>query len=194
MKITPRKKTVKRAPKTRAPKKPPKTPDLPPETTNKPEETPPMLPLKTRQKIFVKEYLIDLNATRAAIAAGYSERSAKEIGRENITKPHIAAAIKLEMDARAKKLGITAESVVEEVHLVAFAKAEGPVRWENKLKALELLARHLGILHDKTELTGADGGPMAFTDLERATKLQRIIAMAKKRRDEPGSAKDSGNK
>lgn len=63
-----------------------------------------------------------------------------------------------------------------------------------KVKSLELLARHLGILHDKTEVTGAEGGPISFTDLERATKLQRLIAMAKKRQNEPGSAKDSGNK
>ena len=78
------------------------------------------------------------------------------------------------------------DSVVEEI------KTEFTLH--DKVKSTELLARHLGILHDKTEITGAEGGPISFTDLERATKLQRLIAMAKKRQNEPGSAKDSGNK
>ena len=46
-----------------------------------------------KQQRFVEEFLIDLNATQAAIRAGYSENAAKEQGYENLTKPHIAEAI-----------------------------------------------------------------------------------------------------
>ena len=46
-----------------------------------------------KQKRFVEEYLIDLNATQAAIRAGYSPDTAKSIGSENLTKPDIRAAV-----------------------------------------------------------------------------------------------------
>lgn len=49
--------------------------------------------LTNKQRIFVAEYVVDFNATRAAIAAGYSENSARAIGHENLTKPDIAAEI-----------------------------------------------------------------------------------------------------
>ena len=57
--------------------------------------------LTAKQRMFVKEYLIDLNATQAAIRAGYSENAAKEIGYENLTKPHITEAIQQEFAARS---------------------------------------------------------------------------------------------
>lgn len=50
-------------------------------------------PLTARQRRFVDEYLVDFNATRAAIRAGYAERSARSIGSENLTKPNIKAEI-----------------------------------------------------------------------------------------------------
>ncbi len=49
--------------------------------------------LSARQEAFVAEYVKDRNATRAAIRAGYSERTARSIGHENLTKPDIAAAV-----------------------------------------------------------------------------------------------------
>lgn len=58
--------------------------------------------LSVKQKRFIDEYLIDLNATQAAIRAGYSPKSAKEIGCENLTKPNIKAAIDKAMVERSK--------------------------------------------------------------------------------------------
>ena len=52
-----------------------------------------MANLTIRQQSFVEEYLIDLNATQAAIRAGYSREKAKEIGIKNIRNPNIAKAI-----------------------------------------------------------------------------------------------------
>lgn len=73
-----------------------------------------------KQKAFVAEYLIDLNATQAAIRAGYSARTAEVIGYENLRKPQIAAAVQGAMDKRANRLEITADRVLQEFAKVAF--------------------------------------------------------------------------
>ena len=49
--------------------------------------------LTARQQRFVDEYLVDLNATQAAIRAGYSKKTAKSVGHENLTKPDVKAAV-----------------------------------------------------------------------------------------------------
>lgn len=64
----------------------------------------PARPLTPKQQRFVEEYLIDLNAARAARAAGYSEKTARSIGDENLTKPDIAAAV---AEAIAKRSAVT---------------------------------------------------------------------------------------
>ena len=66
--------------------------------------------LTAKQEMFVKEYLIDLNATQAAIRAGYSPDTAKEIGCENLTKPNVIKAIKSIADRIPDEL-------LERVHL-----------------------------------------------------------------------------
>jgi phage terminase small subunit len=76
--------------------------------------------LNDKQKRFVAEYLIDLNATQAAIRAGYSEKTAAVIGHENLIKPKIATAIQAAMEKRAKRLEITADSVLQEIAKIAF--------------------------------------------------------------------------
>ena len=77
--------------------------------------------LTPKQAAFVREYLIDLNSAAAARRAGYSDSTAKEIGHENLTKPHIAAAIQEAMDTRAERTEITADRVLEEVAKLAFS-------------------------------------------------------------------------
>lgn len=71
---------------------------------------------------FIDEYLVDLNATQAAIRAGYSKKTARTMGHENLTKPDIAAAIKVSIDARAVRVGITADRVLEELERLAFSR------------------------------------------------------------------------
>lgn len=68
--------------------------------------------LTNRQRLFTKEYLIDLNATQAAIRAGYSEKTAYSIGEENLRKPEIQKAIQALMDDRNKRLEINADWVL----------------------------------------------------------------------------------
>ncbi len=68
--------------------------------------------LTPKQERFVQEYLIDLNATQASIRAGYSERTAKEIGHEHLTKPHIQKAIAKAQKTRMEKIGFTAQDLL----------------------------------------------------------------------------------
>jgi phage terminase small subunit len=77
--------------------------------------------LTPKQLRFVEEYLIDLNATQAAIRSGYSEKTAKVIGAENLTKPDIAAAIKAAQAARSQRTQITADMVVQELARIGFS-------------------------------------------------------------------------
>lgn len=78
-----------------------------------------MRPITERQRRFVQEYLKEPIAVRAAMAAGYSARTAEWIGPQLMKKPHIAAAIRLAQDRRAEKAGIEAETVLREIARIA---------------------------------------------------------------------------
>ena len=77
--------------------------------------------LTPKQERFVQEYLVDLNALQAAIRAGYSKDTAGAIGHENLKKPEIQAAIAKARQEQQERTQITADSVVKEVALIAFA-------------------------------------------------------------------------
>lgn len=77
--------------------------------------------LTSKQDLFVKEYLVDLNATQAAIRAGYSKRRASEIGYQLLRKTTVAAAITEQQQKRAAKTDITAEKVLRELALLGFS-------------------------------------------------------------------------
>lgn len=72
-----------------------------------------MANLTPKQQRFVEEYLIDLNATQAAIRAGYSEKTANEIGAENLAKPSIAKAIQDALKERSERVQIDADYVLK---------------------------------------------------------------------------------
>lgn len=80
-----------------------------------------MTKLTEKQKRFVTEYLVDLNATQAAIRAGYSPKTAEVIGYENLRKPQIAAEVAKRQAKLQKKLEITQERVLAELAAIAFA-------------------------------------------------------------------------
>lgn len=88
-----------------------------------------MSDLTDKQRRFVEEYLVDLNATRAAMRAGYSEHSARRIGYENLGKPEIADAIAAAIEARSARVEITQDQVVRELARIAFADIRHVVRW-----------------------------------------------------------------
>ena len=82
-----------------------------------------------KQSLFVQEYLIDLNATRAAIAAGYSKKTAKQIGQENLTKPDVKKAIDDAISERGKRTEITQDRVLKELARIAFADPRSIAEW-----------------------------------------------------------------
>ena len=78
-----------------------------------------MAKLTPKQKAFVDEYLIDLNATQAAIRAGYSTKTARKIGQENLTKPDIQTEIQKRIKDRKKRTEITQDFVLNELYAIA---------------------------------------------------------------------------
>ena len=68
--------------------------------------------LTDKQEMFCREYLVDLNATQAAIRAGYSDKTARSVGNENLTKPNIEKRIQELMSRRSEQLKVDAEYVL----------------------------------------------------------------------------------
>lgn len=111
--------------------------------------------LTAKQALFCEEYLIDLNATQAAIRTEYSEKTANEQGARllaNVSVQEKIAELKAE---RAKRTEMTQDSVIQELAAVARAEVKG-VRAVDKLKALELLGKHLGMFVERYEVNAAE--------------------------------------
>lgn len=111
--------------------------------------------LTDKQARFCEEYLIDLNATQAAIRAGYSEKTAREQAAQNLSKLNIQEKIAELKAERAKRTEMTQDSVIQELAAVARAEIKG-VRAVDKLKALELLGKHLGMFVERYEVNAAE--------------------------------------
>lgn len=104
--------------------------------------------LTLKQERFVQEYLVDLNATQAAIRAGYSAKTASRIGPELLGKPCISEAIQKAIKKREKRTEVTQDYVIEKLREIAEKDAsDGPesdLKYSSKIKALELLGKHVG--------------------------------------------------
>jgi len=97
--------------------------------------------MKSKRKKFISAYLMSFNATRAAIAAGYSERSAPTTGHDLLRQPKVAEAIKLHLTASAMS--------ADEVLMRLAELARGEVGGRDKVRALELLGRSYAMFVDK---------------------------------------------
>jgi phage terminase small subunit len=169
--------------------------------------------LTPKQQRFVQEYLVDSNASQAALRAGYSPNTAESQGCRLLKNAKVAAAIAEGQKKTADKLGVTAERVVAEMAKLAFGDVRAlfdeagnlkpPHEWGeeaaaivagldvvtrnvgdgevehvakikqwDKPKALEMLARHLGLFNDKLHVTGVE---------DLAAKLRRGRERAKRR-------------
>lgn len=130
-----------------------------------------MAELTKKQKVFVKEYLIDLNATQAMIRAGYSAKTANEAGSRMLAKVSVKKAIEESLAERSEKLDITAEYVLNGLKTVAERCMQGtPVlefdkqmgeyvmtgEWKfdsgGANKSLELLGKYMKLFTDKQEI------------------------------------------
>ncbi|MGL5403959.1 MAG: terminase small subunit [Acinetobacter sp.] len=131
-----------------------------------------MANLTPKQQRFVEEYLIDLNATQAAIRAGYSEKTAYSVGHENLKKPEIQKAIQEAQEILSNKTQLTVDMVVNGLLKEAQDYAEGSTQ-SARVSAWAHLGKHLGMFKDKVEMTGANGGPIK-TDNEHKP-IQQIF-------------------
>jgi len=182
--------------------------------------------LTAKQQKFVDEYLIDLNATQAAIRAGYSVSTANRIGSENLTKPDIAAAIQAAVQARSERTKIDQDWVLKRLAALADSDARRVCKWDeggtyltpsddlvwddaytitevileetiketedgkelvlkrqkrvkqaDKIKALELLGKHLGIFTDKLKVSGEVNHNVSVKDVSAMAddELDRLI-------------------
>lgn len=109
--------------------------------------------LTERQKMFCKEYIVDLNAKQACIRAGYSEKTAKQIGSENLSKPYLQEEIARLMKSREERVKLTADKVLEDIERVR-TLAEGSEQYSVSLKASELQGKHLAMFTDKQQING----------------------------------------
>jgi phage terminase small subunit len=139
--------------------------------------------LTAKQDAFVREYLIDLNATQAAVRAGYSAATAYSIGSENLSKPEIQSAIQSALSARAKRTEITADYVLTKIQqTVERCSAEDPEEHNPAavLKGCELLGKHLKLFTEKHEIAGPNGGAIPLSVTPDAAVDARLSELAAK--------------
>lgn len=121
-----------------------------------------MKKLSPKQEAFCIEYAVDLNATQAAIRAGYSPKTAYSIGNENLKKPEIVARLADIVKDRCDKADINAQFVLDGIKEIATAE---DTRDGDKLRAFELLGKYLKMFVDKQEIDHTTNGkdiPPAF--------------------------------
>lgn len=113
--------------------------------------------LTPKQKAFVREYKKNGgNGTQAAIKAGYSEKTARKIAAENVTKPVIREALEKEEKKLQEKYEYTIDDMVRELDDVKM-KADAEQNRQAQIKAIELKGKAFGLFIDRQEITGKDG-------------------------------------
>ena len=150
--------------------------------------------LTPKQERFVEEYLIDLNATQAAIRAGYSAKTASRIGPELLGKTCVSDAIQAQRAKLSERTMRTAADVMADIGRVRASAmqtvidpqsgAEVMISYKDAIKALELEGKHLGAFVDRVELTGKDRGPVQTLDVgklstEALAEIMRARDVAK---------------
>ena len=109
--------------------------------------------MNIRQEMFVREYLVDLCGAAAARRAGYSPKGARNQACRLLRDPEIKEAVEAAMEERVRRIEIKQDEVIRELKTVAMAAASdengAAVKLGSKLRALELLGKHLGIFEGK---------------------------------------------
>lgn len=110
---------------------------------------------------FIAEYLIDGNGTRAALAAGYSPKTADKQASNMLKRPDVRSAVNAGKKRVAAKLDLSAEKVLADIERIANA-AEKDKEYNAALKGKELLGKHLKLFTEKHEHGGIGGGPVVL--------------------------------
>ncbi|RSO56368.1 terminase small subunit [Acinetobacter lactucae] len=144
--------------------------------------------LRGKQQRFVDEYLIDRNATQAAIRAGYSAKTATVIGAENLTKPNIQKAIEIGEAELAERTKITQDKVMKELEKIGFSNMldyititnEGdPVTDFSKLTRDQAAAISEIVVEEYTEGRGDDARNVKRTKFKLSDKRSALVDMGK---------------
>ncbi len=141
-----------------------------------------MAKMTAKQMRFCDEYLIDLNATQAAIRAGYSEKTARSQGQRLLTNVDIQKEIEKRKTDRVERIEITQDRVIEELSYIAFAKASDYAKVIEKDAMTEVEGNMIPVLDD-------DGNPVKYRTVEPiltdelTEEQRRAIAVIKKGRD-----------
>lgn len=113
--------------------------------------------MTAKQKAFVQEYLVDLNAAQAARRAGYKN---PEIGRQLLTNNNVSSAIQTALKAREKRTEVTQDYVITKLReIVEKDASDGPdseLKYANKIRALELLGKHTGAFDARVSAAAQD--------------------------------------
>jgi phage terminase small subunit len=151
--------------------------------------------LNPKRQRFCEEYIIDLNATQAAIRAGYSAKTANRIASQLLSILDIQTTIQELQSKVSEKLEINAQWVLERLvrnHDRA-AQAEpvldrqgletGEWTYQGSVvnKALELIGKHRGMFVDKLEHSGPGGKPIAIADDPRSSRFMELLELARAR-------------
>ena len=133
--------------------------------------------LNDRQAAFVREYLIDLNGTQAAIRAGYSKRSASGIAIRLLRKNHVQAAIQAAMDARAKRLELSADNVLEEIRRVAFCDPRQFFRADGSLVPIPELSAEAAAALAGMDVEEVGGGDRPLIRTKKIRLVSKVAAL-----------------
>lgn len=143
-----------------------------------------LMALTPKQERFVAEYLIDLNATQAAIRSGYSPRTADKIGAQLLGKTGVAAAVRAAMALRATRVQVEADGVLQEIARVAFFDPRKLFDTEGQPLPIHQLdddtAAGIAGLETATERTrGGDAGVTVIRKYKIADKNSALEKLAK---------------
>lgn len=140
--------------------------------------------MTAKQAAFVSEYLVDLNGSAAVLRAGYQTRNANRMAAELRQHPLVSREITKALAKRAEKNELTATYVLDKI--VAIVEATDTDNPGAALRGLEMLAKHLGLLRDKVEMSGPDGGAIQHEQKvqEDATDFRSTMARLVKRSGE----------
>lgn len=129
--------------------------------------------LSPRHHLFVDEYLVSRNATKAALAAGCKPETASQAGVRMLAHPLVKEKIEREVKAISRRKRVDAEWVIEQLMAVA---GQEDVAQSTKVRALELLAKHLGMLEDRVTVK-TDG----LSSEQRAERVVMLLERARSR-------------
>ncbi len=135
--------------------------------------------LTGKQDLFCREFIIDLNATQAAIRAGYSKKTAKEIGSENLTKPNIQDCISELRKKTLEQLDISHQRIVEEYAKIAFSDIADYFNDAIRIKEIKEISNTAAIRSITIEERTFDSGTSIKIKITLWNKKEGLEGLAK---------------